>query len=128
MKRENITLDSSMNELNKYIEKIKNLEQKIENEIDKINKTFRTIDKEITKTYEEKHQKLILEENKLKENLRNEVTKIQEKLEFSLTDAKNILTIRYKTEVYDDFVRIFTNEFVNNNYDKFSNLFITHLI
>ena len=69
MKRENITLDSSMNELNKYIEKIKNLEQKIENEIDKINKTFETIDKEITKTYEEKHKKLILEENKLKENL-----------------------------------------------------------
>jgi hypothetical protein len=32
--------------------------------------------------------------------------------------SKNILTIRYKTEVYDDFVRIFTNEFVNNNYDK----------
>ena len=93
MKRENITLDSSMNELNKYIEKLKNQEQKIENEIDKINKTFRTIDKEITKTYEEKHQKLILEENKLKENLRNEVTKTQEKLEFSLTDAKNILTI-----------------------------------
>ena len=93
MKKENITLDSSMNELNKYIEKIKNLEQKIENEIDKINKTFQTIDKEITKTYEEKHQKLILEENKLKENLRNEVIKTQEKLELSLTDAKNILTI-----------------------------------
>ena len=32
--------------------------------------------------------------------------------------SNNILTIRYKTEVYDDFVRIFTNEFVNNNCDK----------
>jgi len=32
--------------------------------------------------------------------------------------SNNILTIRYKIEEYDDFVRIFTNEFVNNNCDK----------
>ena len=32
--------------------------------------------------------------------------------------SNNMLTIRYKSEIYDDFVRIFTNEFVNNNFDK----------
>ena len=93
LKKENISLDSSINEFNKYIEKIKNLEQKIENEIIEINKAYENIDKEITKTYEEKHQILLLEENNLKENLQNEVTKIKEKLEYFLTDIKNILRI-----------------------------------
>ena len=32
--------------------------------------------------------------------------------------SNNILTIRYKIEDYDYYVRIFTNEFVNNNSDK----------
>ena len=32
--------------------------------------------------------------------------------------SNNILTIRYKIEDDDDYIRIFTNEFVNNNIDK----------
>ena len=91
LRKENFDLDSSMNECNEYTKKIKNLEKKIENEIEEINNVYEKIYKEINKAYEEKHAKLILEENNLKENLKNEVTKTKEKLENDLTYSKEII-------------------------------------
>ena len=96
-----------MNECNKYIEKIKKLNQKIENEIIEINKEYEKTDKEITKTYEEKHQKLLEQESNLKENLQFEVTKTKEKLEYFLTDAQNILKIN---ERINKGIKIIQNE------------------
>ena len=93
LKKENISLNSSINELNKYNENINNLNEKIENEITEINIIYDNIEKEISKTYEKKHQILINEENNLKENLQNQVTKTKEKLEYFLTDTKNIQRI-----------------------------------
>ena len=93
LKKENISSNSSINELNKYNENINNLNEKIENEITKINIIYDNIEKEISKTYEKKHRVLINEENNLKENLQNQVTKTKEKLEYFLTDTKSIQRI-----------------------------------
>ena len=47
----------------------------------------------MTKSYEKKHEKLIKEENDLKEELDNEVTKVKEKLENFLSESNRIIKI-----------------------------------
>ena len=60
------------------------------NEIDDL---YDKINLEVTKSYEIKHEKLIKEENNLKENLQNKVTKIKEKLEEYSTESNRIIKI-----------------------------------
>ena len=43
------------------------------------------------KSYEKKHEKLILEEQNLKDQLQNEVTKIKEKLEEHLSESNKLI-------------------------------------
>ena len=57
------------------------LKNKIENEINKINELYENTINDLTKSYIKKHEILIKEENELKDQLQNEVTKIKEKLE-----------------------------------------------
>ena len=64
--------------------------------MNKINNLYDKINNELTKSYELKHLKLIEEENKLKENLQNEVTKIKEKLELNLSESNKIIKISEK--------------------------------
>ena len=47
----------------------------------------------MTKSYEKKHEKLIKEENDLKERLNNEVTKVKEKLENFLSESNRVIKI-----------------------------------
>ena len=61
-----------------------------------IDKRYEKVDKETTKSYEIKREKLKKEENELKEKLKNEVTKIKEKLEISLSEVNNLLKISEK--------------------------------
>ena len=91
LKKENITIESSSKEFNKYIEKSINLKNKIEKEITEIDKLYETINSKVTQFYVSKHEELIKEENSLKEKLQNEVTKIKEKLEFFLTESNRII-------------------------------------
>ena len=49
------------------------------------------MDKEVTKSFELKHEKLIKEEKEIKDKLDNEVTKIKEKLEQHLTLANSLI-------------------------------------
>ena len=107
LKKENINLDSAINECNEYTEKIKKLREKIESEIEIINNEYDNIDKEITKFYEEKHQKLKNEENNLKEKLQNEVTKTKEKLEINLSYTNEVIRIN---ERINKGIKIFNNE------------------
>ena len=70
---------------------MKNIKEKIENEIMHINNTYDKVYKEVTQCLIKRHEQLIKEENKLVENLQNEVTKIKEKLEIFLNQANQIL-------------------------------------
>ena len=107
LKKENISLDISINEFNKINEKIVNLKEKIEYEITLINKSYDKINNEITKVYQVKYEKLLKEENNLKENLKNEVTKIKENFEGFLSTCYKLLKTN---ERINKGVNIFQNE------------------
>ena len=77
-------------------EKIILLKNKIEKEIEEINQLYDKIDNELTQYFNEKHEKLIQEENDLKEKLQNETTKIKEKLELFLSEANEQIRINEK--------------------------------
>jgi len=56
-----------------------------------IDKLYEKINKEVTNSYKIKHEKLIKEENELKDKLKNEVTKVKENLEVNLSKINEIL-------------------------------------
>ena len=69
MNKENITIESSILEFNDVVKKIKVLKDKIENEINEINKLYEKTINDLTKSFEIKHEKLLQEENNIKEKL-----------------------------------------------------------
>jgi len=83
LSKENITIESVTNDFNEISQKVIDLNNKIENEINKINELYGNIISNITKSYIKKHEILIKEENELKDQLHNKITKIKEKLEIS---------------------------------------------
>ena len=56
-----------------------------------INKLYEKIVKEVTSSQEIKHEKLIKEDNELKDELKNEVTKVKENLEINLSKINEII-------------------------------------
>ena len=58
-----------------------------------IDKAYDKVDKETTKSYEIKREKLKKEENDLKDKLKNNVTKIKEQLEIAISEVNNLLSI-----------------------------------
>ena len=90
LKKENISIESSLNEFSANFDKLIILEEKIENEILKLDKLYNDIDDNITKFFNIQKDKLTLEENSLKDNLKNEVTKTKEKLENVLSITKEL--------------------------------------
>ena len=91
LKKENISIEESSKDFDENKNKLEELKNKIENEMINIDTTYETVDKDITKSYELKHENLIKEENELKDKLKNEVTKIKETLEINLSTVNNIL-------------------------------------
>ena len=61
LEKENIKIESTINEFNEISKKSIELKEKTENEINKINKLYETTKDEITKSYIKKHEKLIKE-------------------------------------------------------------------
>ncbi len=57
----------------------------------KIDETYDKVDKETTKSFEEKRELLNLEEESLKDKLKNEVTKIKDKFEENMSLIKELL-------------------------------------
>ena len=96
LKKENLDLELSSKGFNEILQKVINLKDKIEKEINKINELYDKINIEVTKSFEIKHEKLIKEENDLKEKLQNEVTKVKEKLENYLTESNQIIKMNEK--------------------------------
>ena len=69
LKKENITLEYSAKEFNDLVQKINNLKENIENDIDKINNLYEKAVDELDKSFQKKHEKLIKEENDIKEKM-----------------------------------------------------------
>ena len=111
LKKENITLEYSTNIFNKFNQKLSNLKEKLENELNEIDILYYKINDEITKSFEMKHNKLLLEENELKEKLQNKITKTKEQLEKYLS-LSNILS--KKNEKINKGIKSFINEGQNN--------------
>ena len=59
LKKEKITLDSSSKEFSDMVDNIKLLKGKIEDEINKINNLYEKTISDLTKAFNEKHEKLI---------------------------------------------------------------------
>ena len=96
LKKENITIETTLNEYNENSKKVNDLKNKIENEINQINKLYeKTID-DLTKSYIKKHEELVKQENDLKEKLQNEVTKVKEQLEKFLSESNYEIKISEK--------------------------------
>ena len=93
LKNENITLENSTKNFDNLLSKIVSLKEKIEEEISKINNLFEKANEDLTKSFKIKHEKLNQEENEIRENLQNEVTKAKEKLEIFLSESTNEITL-----------------------------------
>ena len=76
LKKENINIESKNQKLIDVNEKIIKLKNKIESGVGKINSLFDKTMEEVTNSYKRKHEKLLKEENDMKEKLKTEVTKI----------------------------------------------------
>ena len=91
LKKENITIDNTSKEFEGNIQKLSNLKQSIENEMLKIDQTYEKVDKEATKSFKIKREKLNKEEEDLKNKLKTEVTKIKETLDDYLSKTNNLI-------------------------------------
>ena len=95
LRKENISIENSLNEFSENLDKLNILEKKIENEMLELDKLYINIDEEITKSFKLRREKLDLEENSLKDKLKNEVlylTKTKEKFEINLSRIKELST------------------------------------
>ena len=80
------------------IEKIINIKNKIEKEINNINNLYEKTINDLTNSFLQKHEILIKEENNIKEKLQIEVTKTKEKLEYYLSQTNNQIKINEKIQ------------------------------
>ena len=65
------------------------MKEKTEEEINKINILYEKANSDLEKAFQEKHEKLLKEENDIKEKLQNENTKTKEKLEYFFSELNN---------------------------------------
>ena len=91
LKKENITIESVANNFVGIYDKVVDLKNILEKEINKINYLYEKTMDELTETYMKKHQILLNEENGLKEKLQFEVTKTKEKLEDYLSKSNHYI-------------------------------------
>jgi hypothetical protein len=96
LKEENITIESSTKEYNKVIEKTIDLKNTIEKEITEIDNLFDKVNNEVTSSFVQKHEALTKQENDLKEDLQNNVTKVKEKLEIYLSESNRLIKLSEK--------------------------------
>ena len=113
------------------------MKEKIENEINKINQSYDTVNNDISNTYKIKHEKLVKEENALKEKLQNEVTKIKEKLENFLLECNQTIKIceriykgikNLENENEKNMIKILSYVSKINKNDKEMNILLQQLI
>ena len=86
-KKENVSLDNSINKFIEVTKQVIGLKDKIENEINKVNELYEQTNNDLIKSFQKKHEQLLKEENDLRIKLQNEVTKAKEKLEKYLSQS-----------------------------------------
>ena len=59
LKKENLNINDYIKGFDEFSKNVINIKEKIENEIKKINESYEKINKETTKSFELKHEKLI---------------------------------------------------------------------
>ena len=96
LKKEKISIDKSFKDLEENKIKIEKFKCKIQNEMIKIENSYEKINKDVTKTFEAKHEILKNEETEIKDKLENEVNKIKKNLEFNLSKI-NVLVRNIET-------------------------------
>ena len=119
LKKENIIINDYIKDFDVSAQNVKNIKEKIENEIKEINISYEKVDKEISKSFELKHEKLIKEEKEMKDKLDNEVTKIKSKLEEYLS-LSNELIRNY--ERINKGIKTLNKDEDNNNINMIKNL------
>ena len=119
LKKENLNINDYINGFDESVKNVANIKEKIENEIKKINDSYDKINKETTKSFELKHEKLYNEEKKIKDKLDNEVTKIKSKLEEYLS-LTNSLIRNY--EKLNKGIKILNNNEKNQNINLIKSL------
>ena len=91
LKQNNISIENEENDLNIFIEESYKIKDQIMEEMKLIDKTFEDLNKEITDCFKKKQENLIKKENDIKDTLKNEITKIKEKLEIYYSDIYDII-------------------------------------
>ena len=92
LEKNGVSYDKSIIEFKQIFNKVKNIKQKIEEEIEKIIKLHEKIMNDITASFIEQHEKLNQKENELKSELDLKVTNIKEELENFLIESNDVLT------------------------------------
>ena len=100
LEKENITIINSTQEFKTNLEKLINLKALIEKEMAEIDKTQKKVDKETSKSFEIKREKIKKEEDDLKEKLKTEVTKISLINILILMVKNNLKLIYLKLVIY----------------------------
>ena len=93
LEKQKISIEDSSKEYNLFTDKIIKIKEKIEKEIIEIDKTYYNAEKEVSYSFVKRHENLNKVENNLKEKLKNEVTKMKEKLENFLSETIRLIKI-----------------------------------
>ena len=93
LKKEKISVEEEIKSYSGISQKMEGLKNKIENEIKKLNQLFDKTVYDLKKSYQKKYEIILKEENELKENLQNKVTKTKELLENYLTEINENIRI-----------------------------------
>ena len=91
LNKENITIVTFTKDFNEINNNVNKLKDKIEKEIQEINKCYDIVDKQVKKKFEEEHNKLYIEENNLRDKFQTEVTKKKEYLENYLSETNELI-------------------------------------
>ena len=97
LKSNNISYDKSISDFDKVFKKIKNIKQRIEEEMEEINISQKKIFNEITTSFEDQRNKLNRKEKQLKLELEEKVKQIKEELNKFLNDVNQLILFNERT-------------------------------
>ena len=111
MEDNGISYDKSIFDFDKIFNKAKNIKQRIEEEIEKINKAHTILMDKINASFEQQHISLNEKEKNIKHELDLKVTKIKEELENFLSESNDILI---SCERIDKAIKFYEKNKINN--------------